>query len=58
MTDTERIILAAAENFVRAMRLPADHGTRIADWQEEQVAALAALVDAVNLKDAIDATDS
>jgi hypothetical protein len=37
---TERILHAAID-FVRAMHLPDDHDTRLADWQEQQTAALA-----------------
>ena len=37
---TERILTAAID-FVRAMHLPDDHDTRLADWQEQQTAALA-----------------
>ena len=43
---TERILTAAID-FVRAMHLPDDHETRLAEWQEQQTAALAALVAAV-----------
>jgi len=57
-----RRIFAAAVEFVAAMRLPEDGNTRLADWQEQQTAALAALVAAVEQdvvqKEATDATDS
>jgi hypothetical protein len=58
---TERILHAAID-FVRAMHLPDDHDTRLAEWQEQQTAALAALVAAVEQhvvqKEATDAADS
>ena len=57
-----RRIFAAAVEFVAAMRVPDDRSTRLADWQEQQTAALAALVAAVEQdvvrKEATDATDS
>jgi hypothetical protein len=43
---TERILRAAVA-FVRAMHLPADHETRLAEWEQQQTAALARLVAAV-----------
>jgi hypothetical protein len=58
---TERILRAAVA-FVRAMHLPDDHETRLAECEEQQTAALAALVAAVERdvvrKEAVNATDS
>jgi hypothetical protein len=58
---TERILRAAID-FVRAMHIPADHETRLAEWQNQQTAALARLVAAVEQhvvqKEATDAADS
>jgi hypothetical protein len=52
---TQRI-LAAAEAFVRAMRVP-ETGS-LAEWRREQQAAYERLIDTVEGEQAIDATDS